>query len=401
METNVEHRSERMACDGNIAVAYGVMLCRPDVMSFLPITPQHGMLTELYKFQCSGLVDAEVIEAEGEQSAMSVVNAASACGSRTFISSSAAGLNFAWDAFKATCALRLPVVMVNVSREECPPSVVVHSQQDIVSAKDQGWIQIYPETCQECLDMTIMAYRLAEDKDVLLPVIVCMDGFFLSHLTEIVDVPARDRVDKFLAPLQQMDRTKLTAEQVVLCGAGFIEQDLAQARYEYCEAMERVKAKYEEIDKEFGNAFGRNGGGLLQEYRTEDAEVVLVTLGTVSGTARVAIDKKREEGIKVGLVRITMLRPLPRERLAQALKGKKAVGVIDRNICFGCNCGGVFMDIKSVLYDLDTQPRAVNFIDGIGGIDISVERVEKAINVVHQASLGQPVPEVTWLALKK
>ncbi len=401
MGTEIEPKNERLACDGNIAVAYGVMLCRPDVMSFLPITPQHGMLTQLYQFHCSGLIDAEIVEAEGEQSAMSIVNAASACGSRTFISSSAAGLYFAWDAFKATYSLRLPVVMVNVSREECPPAIVVHSQQDIVGARDQGWIQIYPENCQDCLDMVLMAYRLAEDKEVLLPVIVCMDGFYLSHLTEVVDVPARAEVDRFLAPLQETERVKLTADPVSICGAGFVDQDLAQVRYEYCEAMERAKGKFAEIDGEFAKTFGRNCGGLVQEYRTDDAEVVLVTLGTVTGTARVAVDRKRAEGLKVGLVRVTMLRPLPRERLREALQGKKAVGVIDRNICFGCNCGGLFMDVKSVLYDLDDRPRAVNFIDGIGGLDISVDHLEKAIDIAYRASLDRSVPEVTWLALER
>lgn len=401
MENKVEQRSERIACDGNIAVAYGVMLCRPDVMSFLPITPQHGMLTKLFQFHASGLIDSEIVEAEGEQSAMSVVNAASACGSRTFMASSQAGLYFAWDAFKATYNLRLPVVYVNVSREECPPSIVVHSQQDIVGAKDQGWIQIYPENCQECLDMIIMAYRLAEDTKILLPVMVCVDGFYLSHLTEIVDVPAQDDVDRFLAPLKQMNRTKLVPDPVVLCCVGFVDKDLAQVRYEYCEAMERAKVTFNEIDEEFENAFGRNCGGLVQEYRCDDADVVLVTLGSVTGTARVAVDKKREEGIKAGLARITVLRPFPRERLVQALKGKKAVGVIERSVCFGCNCGGIFMDIKSVLYDLDTRPRAVDFIDGIGGMDISVGHLEKAIDIVYQASLGLPVPEVTWLPLEE
>lgn len=400
MQNNIEIKGERMACDGNMAAAYAVMLCRPDIVSFIPITPQHAMTLHICQFRAEGLLDADIVEAEGEQSAMSIVNAASAGGGRTFIATSQAGLYFAWDAFKATYSLRLPVVMVNVSREECPPSIVVHSQQDIVGAKDQGWIQIYPESCQECLDMIIMAYRLAEDVDILLPIIVCVDGFYLSHLTEIIEVPERRDVDRFLDPLKQMNRPTLTSEPTVICGAGFVGRDLAQVRYEYCDAMEKAKVRFEEIDNAFKKTFGRSCGGLIDEYRTEDADIVLVTLGSVAGTARVAVDKDREEGIKVGLVIIKVLRPLPRERLSQILNGKKAVGVIDRNICFGCNCGGVFMDLKAILFDLDVRPRAVNFIDGIGGLDISVEHVRKAIDIINRASLGESVSEVTWLALE-
>jgi pyruvate/2-oxoacid:ferredoxin oxidoreductase alpha subunit len=400
MEAKAQIKSKRVACDGNIAAAYGVMLCRPDVVSFLPITPQHGMVTQMYQFHTQGLVDAEMVEAEGEQSAMSIVNAASACGGRTFTATAQAGLYFMWDAFKATPNLRLPVVMAIVSREDCPPSIVVHSQQDIISAKDQGWIIIFPETCQEVLDTIIMAYKLAEDTDILIPVIVSIDGFYLSHLTEIVEVPAQDDVDGFLAPLKQMNRFRLTPDPVSICGAGFVGRDLAQCRYEYCEAMENAKRKVAEIDKAFEKTFGRSYGGLIEEYRTEDADVILVTVGSVTGTARVAVDRKREEGIKAGLIKLRVLRPLPRERLAQALKGKKGVGVIDRNICFGCNSGGVLMDVKAVLYDLDTRPQITNFIDGIGGLDISVDHVATAIDITRQASLGEPVPEVNWLALE-
>jgi pyruvate/2-oxoacid:ferredoxin oxidoreductase alpha subunit len=400
MGENAKAKSTKVACDGNIAAAYGVMLCRPDVISFLPITPQHGMVSQIYQFHTKGLVDAEMVEAEGEQSAMSIVNAASACGARTFTATSQAGLYFMWDAFKATPNLRLPVVMALVTREDCPPSIVVHSQQDIISAKDQGWVIIFPENCQEVLDSIIMAYRLAEDTEILLPVIVSIDGFYLSHLTEMVETPVREDVDRFLSPLKQMDRIKLTPDLVTICGAGFVARDLAQCRYEYFEAMENAKRRIVDIDKEFEEIFGRSYGGLIEEYRTEDADVVLVTLGSVTGTARVAIDIKRKEGIKAGLVKLRVLRPLPRERIIEVLKGKQAVGIIDRSICFGCNSGGVFMDLKAVLYDLDTRPRIVDFIDGIGGLDISVDHIAKAIELIYQASLGEPVPEINWLALE-
>ncbi|MFC1815935.1 transketolase C-terminal domain-containing protein [Thermodesulfobacteriota bacterium] len=400
MESDMKTSSQKVACDGNIAAAYGTMLCRPDVISLVPITPQHGMVTQIYQFHTQGLVDAEMVEAEGEQSAMSIVNAASACGGRTFTATSQAGLYFMWDAFKATPNLRLPVVMAIVSREDCPPSIVVHSQQDVVSTKDQGWIIIFPETCQEVLDTIIMAYRLAEDTDILIPVTVAIDGFYLSHLTEIVAVPAREDVDRFLAPLGEMNRTTLTPKPVSICGAGFVGRDLVQCRYEYCESMENAKEKIAEIDTAFEKVFGRSYGGLIEEYRTEDADVILVTMGSVTGTARLAIDIKREAGIKAGLIKLRVLRPLPREKLAQVLKGKKAVGVIDRNICFGCNAGNVFMDLKTVLYDLDTRPQMTNFIDGIGGLDISVDHVIKAIDITHQASLGKVVPEVSWLGLE-
>ncbi|MFH0913673.1 MAG: pyruvate synthase subunit PorA [Chloroflexota bacterium] len=400
MTTETRVKTKTMACDGAIAMSYGVLLSRPEVISMLPITPQHGLVAQIYQFHAQGLLDCDMIEAEGELSAMSIVNAASAAGARTFISSSQAGLFFMWDAFKMPPGFRLPVVMANFSREEVPPASVVHSQQDIVGAKDQGWIQIYAETCQECLDDIIIAYRLAEDTSILLPVIVNVDGFFLSHLTELVEIPAQAEVDRFLAPLKEMNRPKLVADTKVLCSVGLQNRDLAQARYDFWQAMERTKTKIQEIDQEFARTFGRTYGGMIEEYRCEDADIVLMTMGSVTGTARAVVDAKREEGVKVGLIKVRVYRPLPSERLLQALKGKKAVGVIDRNVCLGTPWGHVFHDLRSILYDRDTKLPAVDFIAGIGGLDITPEQITEAINITRQAAQGKKVPEVTWLALE-
>ncbi len=400
MENKIKLKSQRMLCDGNTAGAYGVMLSRPDLIACYPITPASPLIERLCQFHSKGLLDADIVEVEGENTSMSVVTSVTAAGGRAFTATSGAGLMFMWDAFRCPPALRLPVVMVNVSREEVPPGMVSSSEQDICGAKDQGWIQIHAESCQEILDSVIMAYRLAEDTEILLPVIVCMDGYYLSHVGEVIDIPDQEGVDRFMAPLASQARPKLTTEPQTICGGSFVELDVVQIRYDYCAAMERVKTKVMEIEEEFTEIFGRSYGGLIEEYRTEDADIVLVTLGSATGTARVAIDKKRDQGLKVGLVKVRVLRPLPRERLNEVLKGKRAIGVLDRSVCLGQSGGHLYVDLKACLYDLESRVPLAAFIDGIGGVDISLEHIERAIDITYKASLGQSFKEVTWLPLE-
>lgn len=400
MKTETKPKKQRILCDGNAAAAYGVMLSRPDVVAFYPITPATPLLERLCQFRAKGLLDTDIVEVEGENTAMSVATSVSAAGGRPFTATAGAGLMFMWDAFRCPPALRMPVVMVIVSREEVPPAPVVSSEQDVWSTKDQGWIHIHNETCQEVLDSVIVAYRLAEDIDILLPTIVSMDGYFLSHVGEIIEIPAQEDVDKFLAPLAQQNRPKLVTDPQTICGGVFMRRDVAQLRYDFWEATERVKTKFVEISREFKSIFGREYGGLIDEYRTEDADIVLAGVGSLTGTAKVAVDRKRDQGMKVGLIKIRVARPFPKEALISALKGKKAVGVIDRNVCLGQKGGHLFVDLKSGLYDLESRIPVANFIDGIGGLDVTVEHLEKAIDITHKASVGKPFEEVTWLGLE-
>ena len=243
--------------------------------------------------------------------------------------------------------------MVDVTRETPGLPCLASSSQDMMSVRDTGWVQIDVESCQEILDSVIMAYRIAEDLDILLPVMVCYDGFYLSYLVDRVEIPRQADVDSFLAPLSKAGRIRLEPEpgEFRTFGPHCSEEVCTEFRYKHCAALERVKKKVDLVDAEFKKIFGRSYGGQIEEYRTDDAEIVLVIMGSSTGTARVVVDKKREEGMKIGLIKLRLLRPFPRQRLAQALQGRKAVGVIDRSVCFGWNCGHLFMELKSLLYE--------------------------------------------------
>jgi phenylglyoxylate dehydrogenase alpha subunit len=400
--SNLDARGQVRVLDGNRAGAFGVLLCRPDVIASYPITPQTPLLETIYKFEAEGLFDPEMIEPEGENSAMGVLIGACAAGARTFTATSSQGLSFMNDAYLLAAGNRFPIVMAIGMREQVSPHGVFAGQQDAVLVKDHGWVQIYTESCQEILDSIIMAYRLAEDSEVLLPVNVCYEGFFLSHHSQEVEIPCQEEVDAFLMPLKTMKRLKWTLGEPMVFSSYTVPPELyTEYRYKACAANERAKRKFDEIDREFGVRFNRHYGGQIEEYRTEDAEIVIVTMGSVTGTAKGVIDRKREQGMKIGLVKIRMFRPSPRERLIQVLNGKKAVGVIDRNVCYAWNCGHNYIELKTLLSDLHPPvPILLDYIAGLGGGDITSQHVESVIERCFAASRGEKQPVVTWLALE-
>lgn len=390
-------------CDGNRAAAYGVLLAQPDVVAVYPITPQTPLAEQLARFHAEGSLKAELVEVEGENSAMSVVTGAAVAGGRVFTATSSWGLAFMYDALMFCAGMRVPVVMADITREAPLMRGVLSGRSDLMSMRDAGWVQIEAETCQEILDTILMAYRLAEDTEILLPVVVGYDGFYLSHLSEPVDIPQQETVDAFLAPLKNTERLKL-APGTNLDFATTVPQGqevlFAEYRYKHSLALERVKAKVEAVEQEFYRLFGRRYGGLVETYRAEDAEVVLVTAGSCAGTAKVVVDRAREAGQRVGLVRIRVFRPFPRERLRELLNGKRGVGVIDRSVCLGWHCGHLFMELKAIWHEIEARPAAlVDFIDGIGNLDITVEHVQQALDLTRQAIEGEKVPEVNWLML--
>jgi phenylglyoxylate dehydrogenase alpha subunit len=400
--SNIDVRGQTRVLDGNKAGAYGVLLCRPDVIASYPITPQTPLLEMLYKFEAEGLLDAEMVEPEGENSAMGVLLGACAAGGRTFTATSSQGLSFMNDAYLLAAGNRFPIVMAIGMREQVSPHGVVAGQQDAVLVKDHGWIQIYAESCQEILDSIIMAYRLAEDSEVLLPVNICYEGFYLSHHSQRVVIPRQDDVDVFLADMKNMERPKWTLDDPMVFSSYIGSADLyTEYRYKACAAHQRAKGKFDQIDREFGEQFGRSYGGQIEEYRTDDADVVILTMGSATGTAKVVVDKKREEGVKVGLIKIRMFRPSPRDRLIQALNGKKAVGVIDRNVCYAWNCGHNFVEVKTLLSDLNSPtPILLDFVAGLGGGDITFRDVETVIDRTFAAARGEEQAAVTWLSLE-
>ncbi|HUT73198.1 MAG TPA: hypothetical protein VMW89_21205 [Desulfatiglandales bacterium] len=400
--STLDARGQVRVLDGNRAGAYGVLLSRPDVIASYPITPQTPLLETLYKFEAQDLFNPEMVEPEGENSAMGVLLGACAAGGRTFTASSSQGLSFMNDAYLLAAGNRFPIVMAIGMREQVSPHGVTAGQQDAVLVKDHGWIQIFTESCQEILDSIIMAYRLAEDADVLLPVNICYEGFYLSHHSQRVAIPTQAEVDQFLAPLKDMQRLKWTLEEPMVFSSYTVPPELlTEYRYKACMAHQRAKGKFDEIDRAFQKTFGRSYGGQIEEYRTEDAEFVIVTMGCATGTAKVVVDQKREAGLKVGLIKIRMFRPSPKERLIDALNGKKAIGVIDRNVCYAWNCGHNFVEVKNILSDLQAPPPVMlDFIAGLGGADITSQHVEKVIDMTHAAARGEQPPTVTWMSLE-
>ena len=394
-------KGEVRVITGNAAAAYGAMLCQPDVATSYPITPMSEVAEQLSAFRADGILDTEMVEVEGENSAMNVVAGASIAGGRAFTATSSWGLAFMYDAVQQTSGFRAPVVMAIANRETPGILAVSGGQQDIISTRDTGWIQVIVEDGQEILDMIIMAFRLAEDCDIQLPVMVNYDGFYLSYLAMAVEIPEREDVDRFLAPLkQQPERQILNPGEPLGCGTHGIELGFVELRYKHCAAMERAAIKLDEIDKEFGEFFGRSYGGQIEEYRTGDAEVVVVASGGAAGTARVAVDAKRAEGIKVGLVKLRLFRPFPRKRLAEALKGKKAIGVVDRSVGFGWNCGPMYMELRALTPEIGIVPM-LSYIDGLANLDITIPHIERVIDEIHAAAQGKPYQEVTWIPLEE
>jgi pyruvate ferredoxin oxidoreductase alpha subunit len=318
-------------------------------------------------------------------------------GGRAYTATSSYGLVYMYDAMFNTAGYRAPVVMTNVNRE--PPGIhaVYSGQQDMISVRDTGWVQLIVENVQEIFDTTIMAFRLAEDFDIQLPVIVNYDGYYLSFLAESVEIPSQEQVDDYLAVLKSQPARPVLRPGVSLgCGSHGMGSGYVELRKKHMAAMERVKPKLQEIDEEFQQAFGRSYGGQVDEYRTEDADIVLVTSGSAVGTARTVVDAKREEGIKVGLVKIRLYRPFPVQRLVEALKGRKAVGVLDRSIAFGWDCGPMYQEVRALTPEIGIIPM-LSFIDGLANMDITQEHIGWMIDDIDAAAKGQAYQQVKWL----
>jgi pyruvate ferredoxin oxidoreductase alpha subunit len=396
----IQRKGEIKVITGNAAAAYGTRLCRPDVVALYPITPQTEVVEQLARFKADGQLEAEMIEVEGENSAMNCVTAAAVAGGRAFTATSSYGLVYMYDAMLVTASYRAPVVMANVNRETPGILAVSCGQQDMISVRDSGWIEIVVEDCQEILDSIIMAFRLAEDYDIQLPVMVNYDGYYVSYSAEAVNIPSMEDVEEYLGVLKkQPERIKLEPGKPLGIGSHGILVPYTELRYKHMAALERSKTKFDQVDQEFGSFFGRSYGGQIEEYRCEDADIVLVTSGSATGTARTVVDAKREQGLKVGLIKLRIFRPFPQEKLIQALRGKKAVGVLDRSICFGLNCGPIFLETRSLTPETGVMPM-LSFIDGLANVDITKENLEKMIDAIYAASLGQPYQKTTWMSLE-
>lgn len=385
--------------NGNMAAAVGAALAKPDVIAAYPITPQTPVVEYLTQFAADGKIDAAMSEVESELSAMSVVTGASLAGSRTFTATASQGLSLMYEPYFRASTLRLPIVMAIVNREMISPQSVWGGQQDSMSVRDAGWLQVYAEDNQEILDLVVQAFKIAEDKRVLLPINICYDGFYLSHMTERVMVPEQEKVDAFLGTYHPehiiLDPERPMAVDPLTNGALLMEY-----RYKHLKAQQAALEVIDEVDREFGELFGRSYGGAIEEYRMEDAEYAIITTGSMSGAAKDMVDAKREEGVKAGLVRMRMIRPFPKERIRKALSGVKAFGVVDKNVSFGCDTGIVYQEVKAAMYGGNTVP-SVPVIGGLGGEDISLQMMGDVIDAVVCTAKEQKDSETVWLMVEE
>lgn len=385
--------------NGNKAAAYGAKLCRPEVCAVYPITPQTTISEYLCQFKANGEMDSTIVEAESEHSVMSILTGASLAGSRVFTATSAQGLLYMCEPYVRASTLRLPIVMCIVNREIISPTTVWCGHQDAVTLRDGGWIQIFVENNQEILDSVIMAFRIAEDPHVILPVNICYDGFYLSHMSDIVELPDQQAVDAFL-PTVTCRKAILDPDKPMAIDPGTPGELLIQHRYQHLAAMEKAKEIIGEADREFGRAFGRSYGGLLEAYRCEDAQSLFVTMGSVTGTARDSIDRAREKGIPVGLVKVRALRPFPSKELARIAAGKKAMGILDRSVLFGWNAGTLFVEARSALMAGGVNVPLVGFIGGLGGLDIRPDDIDGCLERLNDAGRSGPKQGVYWLGME-
>ncbi|HCX62492.1 MAG TPA: phenylglyoxylate dehydrogenase [Clostridiales bacterium] len=386
--------------DGNHAAAIGAILSKPDVVAAYPITPQTPLVQHFSQYVADGVMDSTIVEPESEHSAMSVLTGASLAGARTFTATSSQGLALMYEPYFRASTMRLPIVMNIVNREMISPQSVWGGPQDSLTVRDAGWIQIYVEDNQEILDMTIQAFKIAENKDVLLPVNICYDGFYLSHMTEGVEVPLQEEVNGFLPPYKPT-HVKLDPETPMAVDPLTPGNYLQYYRELHMQAMDNAKRVIKEVNDEFAEKFGRDYFGLVEPYRMEDAEYVLVTLGSLTGAARIAVDMAREKGIKCGLIKIRSLRPFPSDEVKELLKKAKAIGVIDRNVSFGWHTGIVYQEIKSAISGLDTIP-TVPFIGGLGGEDLTTDLMVEALDYVIKAGENKQIDnEAHWLINRK
>ncbi len=368
---------------GSYAQSYAALLARVQVISAYPITPQTSIVEKLANFVSSGELPAQFVKVESEHSALQVCISASALGARTYTATSSQGLLLMHELVHWASGMRTPIVMGVVNRAVAPPWNIGADHTDTMSQRDTGWIQFYTESNQEVLDTVLEAFRLAEHPDVRLPAMVAEDAFYLSHTVEPVDVPDQATVDRFLPPRE--------LHAVVVPGAAvrvgsFIGPDhYVDFRHQAAEAMERVPKVLETVEEEYERLTGRSHGGALPTYRTDDADAVLVTMGTATTTARSVVDELRAAGQKVGLAKLRLFRPFPDREVRRLGATVDRVGVMDRSYTFG-PMGPAATEVSAALYSGNRRPAVTSFLAGIGGRDVTPHEVRRMFDTLLSGS---------------
>ena len=371
--------------EGSKAVAETVGLVKPVVIAAYPITPQTHIVEELARMVANGKLKSKYLEVESEFSALSACIGATATGFRSFTSTSSQGLALMHELLFAGAGMRLPLVMIVANRALSSPINIWNDQQDSISERDSGWVQIYVETVQEAVDSLLQAYKIAEE--IFVPVMICMDGFYLTHVIEPVDIPEQNETNKFL-PEYIPKFLYLNPKKPITQGGFAYPLPYMNSRKQLSDSIldsiKTVKKTHDDFFKQFKRKYG---DGLVEEYKN-DRNVCIVAMGSVCGTIKEVVDKTKG----VGLVRVRCFRPFPRDEIEKVLKNKKAVIVIDRDISLG-NRGALLTEIRDSLYGLKQKPKIVNFIAGLGGVDISMEKIKKMIEL----SKNQEDGDMEWL----
>lgn len=366
--------SIRERLSGNEAVATAMKQINPDVVAAFPITPSTEIPQYFSTFVSNGQVDTEFVAVESEHSAMSACIGAQAAGARAMTATSANGLSLMWEMIYIASSLRLPIVLSLVNRAVSGPLNIHNDHSDAMGVRDAGWIMLFSENNQEAYDNTIMAHRIAEHKDVELPLMICQDGFITSHSIENIELIEDDKVKEFVGEYHP-EHYLLNKKEPIAVGPLDLQAYLFEHKFQQAEAMRNAKQVILDVSKDFEAMTGRHYS-LFEEYRLEDAEIAIVCMNSTAGTTKFVVDKLREQGIEAGLLKIRVYRPFPAEEVSKALSGLKAVAVLDKSDSLNAAGGALFEDVVSSLYVNHVSVPTVNYVYGIGGRDTKADDIE-------------------------
>ena len=372
----------RERLSGNEAAAIAMKQINPDVVAAFPITPSTEIPQYFSTFVSNGAVDTEFVAVESEHSAMSACIGAEAAGARAMTATSANGLSFMWEVIYIASSLRLPIVMSLVNRAVSGPLNIHNDHSDAMGARDSGWIMLFSETNQEAYDNLIMAHRIAEHKDVLLPLMVCQDGFITSHSIENIELIEDEKVKEFVGTYKP-EHYLLNDKEPIAIGPLDVQSYLFEHKYQQAEAMRNAKKVILEVAKDFEKMTGRKYS-FFEEYKMEDAEIAVVCMNSTAGTTKTVVDELREKGIKAGMVKVRVFRPFPAEELAQALGNLKAVAVMDKADSLNGVGGALFEDVVSGMYVAKKQVPAVSYVYGIGGRDTTADDIHEVYDYLQE-----------------
>ncbi len=370
------------ALTGDQAAAEAMRQIEPDVVAAYPITPQTEIVMNFSQFAADGRVKTEMIPVESEHSAMSACVGSAASGARTMTATSANGLALMWEIVYITASLRLPIVMPVVNRALSGPINIHCDHSDTMGARDSGWIQLYSENAEEVYENIIVAVKIAEHKKILLPVMVCQDGFITSHAVEGISTFPDDKVKKFIGEYT-LEHSLLDVENPVTYGPLDLQDFYFEHKRQEAEAMKDALKTIPAVLAEFNKTFNKSHD-LVEEYKLSDAEVAIVVLSSTAGTAKGVVDELRKKGVKAGLLKPRFFRPFPKERIIKALSNLKAVAVLDRSDSFSGEGGPLFSEVKAALYESQKRPPVIDYIFGLGGRDIFPEDIKKVYKELEE-----------------